>query len=106
MAASSAAEQRPQLSLPSPEAASAETGALVNASAASAQLIDQAAARESNGLAEHAAGGKQNEPSSSTAIQLAAADNGAPMDVSQSAEELNLAVKVRHTVHCPHLRIK
>lgn len=94
MAASSAAEQRPQLSLPLPEAASAKTGVRVSSAGASAQLPDQAAARHSNGLADTNAAVKHEQKNGSTAIQLAAAGDAAPMDVSQSAEELELSETV------------
>ena len=94
MAASSAAEQRPQLSLPSPEAASAKTGVSVSSAGVSAQLPDQAAARQSNGPAETKAAIQQEQNSGSTAIQLATAGDAAPMDVSQSAEGLELSGKV------------
>ena len=98
MAASSAAEQRPQLSLP--EAASAKTGVSVSSGSASAQPPDPAAARQSNGPAETHATVKQEQDNGSTAIQLAAADDAAPMDVSQGAEGRELSVKVGVGLPC------
>ena len=105
MAASSAAEQQPQLSLLSPEAASAKTGMNVSSTGSTGQLPDQAAARESDRLAEHAIGAEQERKNGSAAIQLAAAGEAVPMDVSQSAEELTLAVRVSDTHHCKSLRL-
>lgn len=103
MAASSAAEQQPQLSLSSPEAASAKNGVNVRSTGSSAQPSDPAATN-SNGPTEQAAGVEQKQDNGSAAIQPAAAGDAVPMDISRSAEELTLAVQVSDTLHCIDLR--